>query len=192
MGKVCRRGKSGQHTDKRRGRGGAGLQKQCCQDAYLAEVAGVVLVEHDAMVMLATGVTATAGMLPVLSDSSVAGADMTSLLAVLAETCMAARCCQEAAEAGTRAERACRLCQVRSLRVTAAKVPSRQRPATKMSLHSSSAEHLTACMGRCRMKAGEATHGSSWRPTAHRTPRESKQNVGARLGRLAFLPCVKN
>jgi hypothetical protein len=42
------------------------------------------------MVMLATSVTATARMLPVLPNTSVAGANMTSLLAVLAETCAAA------------------------------------------------------------------------------------------------------
>ncbi len=45
------------------------------------------------MVMLATSVTAAAGMLPVLPDTPMAGADMASLLAILAETCMAATVC---------------------------------------------------------------------------------------------------
>ena len=53
----------------------------------LSEVARVVLVEQDAMVMLSTSVTATARMLAVLADTAMTGADVPALLAVLAETC---------------------------------------------------------------------------------------------------------
>ena len=78
-----------------RGGGGAWERPRVCERCFaagadLAEVAGMVLVEHDAVVVLATSVTATARMLPVLPDTSVAGTDMTPLLAVLAETCAAA------------------------------------------------------------------------------------------------------
>merc|ERR1719291_1345294 len=48
--------------------------------ADLAEVPGMVLVEVDAVVMLATGVTATSGVLPVLSDPSVTVGHMSSQL----------------------------------------------------------------------------------------------------------------
>ena len=48
--------------------------------ADLAEVPGVVLVEVDAVVMLATGVSATSGVLPVLSDPSVTMGHMSSQL----------------------------------------------------------------------------------------------------------------
>jgi len=76
-------------------RGGASrdttsAQRKSTTSADLAEVAGMVLVEHDAVVVLATSITATARMLPVLADTSVAGTDMAPLLAVLAETCAAA------------------------------------------------------------------------------------------------------
>ena len=47
----------------------------------------MVLVEHDAVVVLATSVTATARMLPVLADTPMTGADMPPLLTVLAEAC---------------------------------------------------------------------------------------------------------
>ena len=81
--------------------GGGGHNKTTCAQrtgasADLAEVAGMVLVEHDAVVVLATSVTATARMLPVLPDTSVAGTDMAPLLAVLAETCAAANMIVEA------------------------------------------------------------------------------------------------
>lgn len=53
--------------------------------AYLPEETRMVLVEEDTVVMHATGVTATSGMLAVLSDTAVSGADVTSLLPVLLE-----------------------------------------------------------------------------------------------------------
>ncbi|CAN0863406.1 hypothetical protein LINGRAHAP2_LOCUS8688, partial [Linum grandiflorum] len=51
--------------------------------ADFPEVTGMVLVEEDPVVVHASGVTATSGMLPVLSDTAVSGADVASLLAVL-------------------------------------------------------------------------------------------------------------
>lgn len=54
--------------------------------AHLSEVTRVELVEEDTVVVLATGVTATAGMLPVLPDTPVAGGHVPPLLAVLGET----------------------------------------------------------------------------------------------------------
>ena len=54
---------------------------------HLAEVAGVELVHHDPVVVLATSVTATAGMLAVLAHATMAGADVTTLFAVLLEPC---------------------------------------------------------------------------------------------------------
>ncbi|CAN1813712.1 hypothetical protein LINPERHAP1_LOCUS26936, partial [Linum perenne] len=52
---------------------------------YFPEVAWMVLVEEDPVVVHSSGVTATSWMLPVLSDTSVPGADVASLLAVLLE-----------------------------------------------------------------------------------------------------------
>jgi hypothetical protein len=43
----------------------------------------MVLVHEDPVVMLATSVTASAGMLAVLANATVTGADMTALLTVL-------------------------------------------------------------------------------------------------------------
>ena len=43
----------------------------------------VVLVEEDAVVVLATSVTTTAGVLPVLADTAVAGRHVPPLLPVL-------------------------------------------------------------------------------------------------------------
>lgn len=54
---------------------------------HLAEVTGVVLVHHDAVVVLATGVTATGRMLAVLANAAMAGADVTAVLAVVSEPC---------------------------------------------------------------------------------------------------------
>lgn len=54
--------------------------------AHLPEVTRVELVEEDTVVVLATSVTATAGMLSVLPDTSVARRDVPPLLAVLRET----------------------------------------------------------------------------------------------------------
>jgi hypothetical protein len=46
----------------------------------------VELVHQDTVVVLATGVTATTRMLAVLADTTVAGADVAALLAVLRKT----------------------------------------------------------------------------------------------------------
>jgi len=54
--------------------------------AHLAEVARVELVEERAVVVLATSVTAAAGVRAVLADTAVAGGHVAALLAVLAET----------------------------------------------------------------------------------------------------------
>ena len=54
--------------------------------ADLSEVAWMILVEIRAMMMLATGHTATTGMLPVLAHSSMTGGDMaTATKVVLAD-----------------------------------------------------------------------------------------------------------
>ena len=50
----------------------------------LSEVTRVKLVHEDAVVMLATCITATTRMLAVLSDTTVTGRDVSALLAVLA------------------------------------------------------------------------------------------------------------
>lgn len=52
---------------------------------YLAEVARVVLVKHDPVVVLASSVTTASWVLPVLADAAMAGRDMSALLAVLAQ-----------------------------------------------------------------------------------------------------------
>jgi hypothetical protein len=54
---------------------------------HLAEVARVVLVEQDAVVVLTTSITAAAGVLAVLANATVARADVPALLAVLPEAC---------------------------------------------------------------------------------------------------------
>lgn len=54
----------------------------------LSEVTRVVLVEVDAVVVLATGVTATTWVLAVLAHTTVAGRDVSALLAVLLEVCI--------------------------------------------------------------------------------------------------------
>jgi hypothetical protein len=55
--------------------------------ADLAEETGMVLIHHDAVVMLATSVTAASRVLPVLANAAVAGTDVSALLAVLPKTC---------------------------------------------------------------------------------------------------------
>jgi len=45
----------------------------------------MVLVHHDAVVVLATSVTAARRMLAVLANAAMAGTDVTTLLAVLVE-----------------------------------------------------------------------------------------------------------
>ena len=52
----------------------------------LSEVTGMVLVEEDPVVVHTSGVTPTSGMLSVLSDTAMAGADVSPLLPVLLET----------------------------------------------------------------------------------------------------------
>lgn len=55
--------------------------------SYLAEEPRVVFVEEDPVVVHASGVTASSRVLPVLSDSTVASADVAPLLPVLLEAC---------------------------------------------------------------------------------------------------------
>ncbi len=55
--------------------------------AHLAEVARVVLVHHDAVVVLTTSVAAPARVLAVLADAAVPSADVPPLLAVLTQPC---------------------------------------------------------------------------------------------------------
>ena len=52
----------------------------------LAEVAGVVFVEEDAVVVQTSGVTSAARMLSVLADTAVACAHVATLLAVFLES----------------------------------------------------------------------------------------------------------
>jgi hypothetical protein len=47
----------------------------------------MVLVKQDAVVVLASSITATARVLAVLANATVAGTDVTALLAVLPEPC---------------------------------------------------------------------------------------------------------
>lgn len=54
--------------------------------ADLAEVARMVLIEEDAVMVHASSVTTAAGMLAVLADAAVPGTDVTALLAVFFET----------------------------------------------------------------------------------------------------------
>ena len=53
---------------------------------HLAEVARVILVEVDAVVVLASGITSTTWMLAVLTHSTVPGAHVAALLAVLLQS----------------------------------------------------------------------------------------------------------
>ena len=59
--------------------GGVGVNVEV-PHADLSEVARMVLVEVDAMVMLTTGVTATSGMLAVLANTAVSVGHMTTQL----------------------------------------------------------------------------------------------------------------
>jgi len=52
----------------------------------LTEVSRMVLVHKNAVVVLATGVTASTRMLAVLADTAVTGGDVTALFAVLVKT----------------------------------------------------------------------------------------------------------
>lgn len=60
---------------------------------HLAEVTRVVLVHHDAVVVHATGVTATSWVLPVLANTTMAGTDVAPLLPVLLQVCAMGRAC---------------------------------------------------------------------------------------------------
>ena len=53
--------------------------------SHLSEVSRVILVEENPMVMLASGITATTGMLAVLANATVTSTDVTALLTVLLE-----------------------------------------------------------------------------------------------------------
>ena len=55
--------------------------------SHLAIKAWMVLVHHNAVVVLATSVTATTWMLPVLANAAMASADVPALLPVLLEPC---------------------------------------------------------------------------------------------------------
>jgi hypothetical protein len=55
--------------------------------AYLSEETRMVLVKQDAVVVLATSISAASWMLAVLANTTVASADVTTLLAVLPEPC---------------------------------------------------------------------------------------------------------
>lgn len=55
--------------------------------AYLSEETRMVLVKQDTVVVLATSISATSWMLAVLANTTVASADVTTLLAVLPEPC---------------------------------------------------------------------------------------------------------
>ena len=52
----------------------------------LSEVTGMVLVDVGPVVVLTTGHTTTTGMLPVLSDTSVTGGNVTAVLAGVAQS----------------------------------------------------------------------------------------------------------
>ena len=57
--------------------------------AHLSKVPRMVLVHHDSVVVLATSISTTSRMLPVLANTAMTSADMTTLLPVFPETCMA-------------------------------------------------------------------------------------------------------
>jgi len=60
----------------------ASIRRVSC-DTHLSEVTRVVLVHHNPVVVLATGVTTTGGMLAVLANTTMARGHVTALLAVL-------------------------------------------------------------------------------------------------------------
>jgi len=62
---------------------GSVLQNVELAHTDLTEVTRVIFIEQSSVVVLSSGVTATAGVLSVLSDTSVTGRDVPSLLAVL-------------------------------------------------------------------------------------------------------------
>merc|ERR1719487_229263 len=65
--------------------GGAALQVEVAH-ADLTEVTRVELIEVDSMVVLATGVTATTRVAPVLADTTVTSAHVASLLSVVVQS----------------------------------------------------------------------------------------------------------
>lgn len=57
------------------------------QPAHLSEETRMVLVEHDAVVVLTTSITATSRVLAVLANTTVASTDVATLLAVAVQPC---------------------------------------------------------------------------------------------------------
>lgn len=58
------------------------------QYTHLSKVSRMVLVHHDSVVVLTTSISASSWMLPVLADTAMSSADVTTLLPVLPETCV--------------------------------------------------------------------------------------------------------
>lgn len=65
----------------------AGLLDASTEATHLSKETWMVLVKQDAVVVLATSITATTRVLAVLANATVAGTDVTTLLAVLPEPC---------------------------------------------------------------------------------------------------------
>jgi hypothetical protein len=57
-------------------------RKRSTKVTYLTEVTRMVLIHQDSVVMLATGITTTTRVSSVLTDTTVTGSDVTSLLSV--------------------------------------------------------------------------------------------------------------
>ena len=62
------------------------LQQVVLSHSELSEVSRMVLVEVDSVVMLSSSITATSGMLSMLSNTSMSGGNVSSLFAVLSES----------------------------------------------------------------------------------------------------------
>lgn len=58
------------------------------QAAHLSEETRMVLVKHDAVVVLATSISATTRVLAVLANTTVASTDVATLLAVAVQPCV--------------------------------------------------------------------------------------------------------
>jgi hypothetical protein len=56
---------------------------------HLSKVPRMVFVHHNSVVVLATSISTTSRMLPVLANTAMTSADVTTLLPVFPETCMA-------------------------------------------------------------------------------------------------------
>ena len=61
---------------------GSGREGAQIEVTYLTEVTRMVLIHQDSVVMLATGITTTTRVSSVLTDTTVTGSDVTSLLSV--------------------------------------------------------------------------------------------------------------